>query len=265
VIRRDWPSIHAYLTHVRAVVPVQNQANKPNCAYLSTRSRNTRWDAGIGGDEAARRGLEGDPSLVPAGHSLSAAPPTYLSTQRPHWAPAIVGSRVSVPDYLAGSPTCMRARKPRASSRHVNVYVDLSSDASVHSRDLIMRGQNILGLIQAIQAIGITPDLYLYLPLETRTDPNTYYVIHVDTRPLDLSTAGFAIGHPAFGRSVCYPLAVREDGFGGGPAVKYTTRDVREALSLDPHDILFERAWNQSVLRSDWTPDDLLASLDQAS
>jgi hypothetical protein len=130
--------------------------------------------------------------------------------------PSMTGSRVSVPDYLAGSPRCMRQRKPsEIQTRSVNLFVNMSSSGGVKATTLLQRGTTILALLEFLSLSQISVELFLVCETDGQTDGDYIQVIKVESHPLDLSVVGFAIAHPAFDRKVCMYMADLMDGFQG--------------------------------------------------
>ncbi len=174
------------------------------------------WDAGVSPKEARKRATAGDPSLV-AGVSASLESLALTSSEevRAMFVPDVYGSRVDVGAYMAGQPNCMRRRvKRETSTRHVGIYVCLPCYAGVSAASMLARGTAILGLLQALTASQVAVDLYLFSDVGSQMGDYTS-VIRVESRPLDLSTSGFAIAHPAFTRHAVYDEARDRVGFTG--------------------------------------------------
>lgn len=193
------------------------------------------WDLNVTGAEALDRALNGDPSIARTAIDLVSKIHTDLEgSSRTAWISHVSGSRVDVPAFVAGSPLSMRRRVKREQSRHVSVYVDMTCSAGIKATDMVKRGATILGFLESLQRNGVDVDLYLVTALGGRQD--IHHVIRVESRPLDLSTAAFAIAHPSFSRNLCYGHA-HHYGFSGAWSSRRGTDHMRSVLGLEPHDV----------------------------
>lgn len=208
------------------------------------------WDAGVTPSEAIELAETGDPRLVSAQSEAVnrvaaglAATPTMTSVR------AMSGARVDVGAYLGGSPRCMvrRVRAPRP-VRHVAVYVNGACGADISARNMLVRGATVVGLLEALQTQQIGVDLFLVVGTHGRSDGSCFQVIRIDSQPLDLSVASFAIAHPAFTRNVAYYLAETLDQFNGHdwPAIR-SDADTRKALGLEAGDIYIQAPANRDA------------------
>lgn len=208
------------------------------------------WDAGVSAGEAMGLAVTGDPRLVSAqseavnrvAAGLANAP--TMASER-HFS----GARVDVAAYLGGNPRCMvrRIRAPRP-VRHVSVYVAGQCGADISAQNMLVRGATIVGLLEALQTQQIGVNLYVVVGTHGRTDGSCFQVIQIDSQPLDLSVASFALAHPAFARNVAYTLARSLDGFDGGswPAIR-DDAGTRKALGLEPGDIYIPAPANRDA------------------
>ncbi len=211
-----------------------------------------RWDLGLGFDKACELALSGDTSLVSNASKLidksQAASVGIGMLKRPERCIA-GGTRVDVPAYLGGSPKSMVRRTKRETvTRHVSIYVSVVSSCSIDADKLLRRGCAVLGLLELLQAMQVAVDLHLFGEFTYADDVNRPLipVWHVESRPLDLSVAGFAIAHPAFPRDVCYSHWYHKERYGqfGGrwprqarDSASYDTW-LRKHLECDPKDIV---------------------------
>lgn len=172
------------------------------------------WDLGVKGPEALAKGRDGDLSVVSQATTAIDKLTVNALANRPKAAfrPAMAGGYVNVPRYLGGAPDHMMARKKVGrESQHVSIYVCICSSAGVDAGSLLTRGVTILALLESLVARQVGVDLYLVE--ETGSADYKAYrdgclqVIRVESQPLDLSTAAFAIAHPAFTRNVVYAMS----------------------------------------------------------
>lgn len=204
-----YPSVDAYMDQVKANW-------KPYPHYPGP---DANWNGGLTMDESLYRAVHGDLSLVSA---ATDAIEKVLASQvapakRNRYVPSCVGTRVSVPDYLGGNPCSMRRKRPtEIHCQSARIFVSVSSSAGISSKGLLTRGQTILALLEYLQMCSVAIELYLLCELDGKDDGDTIQVIKVESNPLDLSTAGFAIAHPAFARNVAYSHAHSINGYMGG-------------------------------------------------
>ncbi len=265
-------SVIEYLAAVQEI-SASNVLNR----YSSSRS----WDMGVTGSAAMELAANGDPSIVAEWEGqIEHVQEASSEAPRPLWTPSMLGPRVSVPAYLAGSPMCMRRRKrPENITRHVSVYVSTTSSGGITADDMMRRGAAILGYVQSIQAMGLAIDLYLVADMQGWSDASSHIkrasdelhdmtidgdciqVIRVESRPLDLSTAGFAMAHPAFARNVTYAHAASYGSYGSWSRTFHSTdahnhpaayaRVMRAKLGCDETDIFVGPASLMDTLMSD--------------
>ena len=235
-------------------------------------SKRSEWDAGVGYREAIRRTREGDPSLV--GQYADKVDRMVSEfkmhdEQRAAYVPSVAGSRVVVPEYLGGSPMCMRRRQKRdIQTRSVNIYVNTTCHAVVPADNMLKRGASILALLEFLQMSQVSVELYLTAELGAAREHDYIQVIHVESHPLDLSQAAFAIAHPAFARQITYAMASAKVGFTGsfpyswdggdrsrqwgrGEAGTYEPK-LRAAVGMQPQDIYIPMPgmWTSEIMDS---------------
>jgi len=177
------------------------------------------WDDGIGFSSAIKLSIHGHPPLV--GQTAAAVDSLVTEFQirqesRKAYISHVSGSRVSVPEYLAGSPFCMKRKAAiQRPERAINIYVCTTCAAAVSAQNMLKRGVTIMALLEYLQLTQVSVELFLTAETHGRTDGDFIQVIKVESNPLDLSTASFAIAHPAFARHVTYTMAKAMDGFNG--------------------------------------------------
>ncbi len=233
-----WPSIHAY-----AAECTEKHAHRP--------SQSWNWDLSVDGDRALQLAVKGDESIaaraVAAVDKLNAT--TFCEASAMAYTPDFAGSRVSVPRYLGGAPNAMmRRRAVEKVIPHVNVFVGVVAHAGISANDMLVRGTTILALLESLTARKISVDLSIVVETSGSPDGWLYQVIKVDTRPLDLSVAGFAISHPAFFRNVAFAYARKFHGFEGkfphGWDAPDADRRYRDRLGMVETDVSVPRIFN---------------------
>jgi hypothetical protein len=244
------------------------QVMKPIIARTGGSEQNDQsWSDNVSTHEAMRLAVEGMPGLA---SKMSGIVDHLWRTdisadRRKKYRPSLAGSRVSVPEYLGGSPTCMRQRMNADTAvQAITMYVNMTCSHNISASDMLKRGATILSLLEWLQATGTTVDLYLindieagYAKLEDpesgakeREKRDLVQVIRVESRPLDISTASFAIAHVAFVRQICYqagkdldwrgmwPNAMRTlEGYGRFGSSPEYKQHLAELIDMQPGDL----------------------------
>lgn len=198
-------------------------------------SHGPRWTANLTYDQTYQRGLSGDESLVDKARALLDKIDTDIVIPTRQWTPSPFGAYPCVPDYLAGFPDAMRVRAPVEDFTPIRIYASIAATADTKATDMERRGVAILALVMKLQEQGRIVDLYVTCPW---TGPDVVLVAKINTRPLDLATACFAIAHPAYfralGHAVLYNTSPRHS------TSPMRASAVRYALGLGPHDLYLE-------------------------
>jgi hypothetical protein len=224
ILRYDSPA--AYMAaHTRDAEKVVLHRSKGCISW--DRSGGLAWDGGISGVGALRTAREGhDDIAVAVNAEMREIDATIGTGERKAMTYDVVGSRVCVPSALAGSPRPFRRRVTRNDAcRRVGIWYNAVSSASINARYLIQRGAAVLALVEQLQRLGITTDLYLVHDAEAGPEKEAdnpdgaHTIIRLETRPLDLATTGYMLAHPSFIRNVIYSVTTTlfdwRGGFGG--------------------------------------------------
>lgn len=232
-------------------------AGLPAAAIARASSFGLDWYGGLDWNETVARALRGDDSLVPQAEALIAKLEGAIEVQGYQVRPDVWGSRVSVPDYLAGSPTSMRRRAKVASDLSpIGVYVSVTSSASISAETLLRRGTAILALIMKLERVRPV-SLRLITELDGVADGNHVQVIPIESQPLNLSTACFALARTGFDRHLCHAYGHACDGYAGGWAARIHdgetayTQWLRDHVGMAPQDLYIKRAAVGDALLSD--------------
>lgn len=172
-------------------------------------------DSFCGGDmeTALRLCRNGDLSGVAASDKLlSKFEELAYDTERLVWIDDVCGSIPNVPAFVAGQPLAMRRRVKRSSEYGViRVVVNLFASWSFSHEDIQRRGAAVLALAR-ILSMRRPVELYVSF-MSSLGEKDTAVLTRIDTAPLDLAHAAFAMTSPMFMRRVCFAIA--ED-MGGG-------------------------------------------------
>lgn len=133
-----------------------------------------------------------------------------------------------VPLYVGGEPECMYDLVAcETDAQPIKVLVDPTSSAGITTPTLRLRGTTILAAVMALAAIrpvklevacllDASADRVFTLPALPAVDgsggrkrrANVCQVrVGINSTPLDLASAGYALSHPAFARHVLYGVA----------------------------------------------------------
>lgn len=130
--------------------------------------------------------------------------------------PDVWGQRLNMGEWLAGSPTCFR-RKKRSTQEisPMKILVCTTCSAGVDADAMIARGAAILAFLMKLQTIRPV-DLYLSSELGNSSRGHSCLAtVRIESRPLNLASASFVIGHVGFSRGFLYQYA-RENQKSGG-------------------------------------------------
>jgi len=190
-IRKDW------LAHGKA-----NGYGNGNAWYGETK------------DETVRRSLQGDTSLVARAETMLAELDTAVETPRRQWERSPAGAFCSVPDLLAGLPTPMRRQVYVPNDRApLTLLVSTTCSGGISADVMQRRGIVILALTMALARIR--PISLHVLATMDGYGGETVFTAQINTTPLDLATACYALTSVGFARRITYELARGLNGFTG--------------------------------------------------
>ena len=149
----------------------------------------TGYDKAVAGAESLIAKLEGSLEL-----------PQGLGFETVH---SPFGGRVSMSDWLTGSPTPMRRRIKRQSDvSPVRIFVDTFVSAGIEASTLKRRGEAIIALVLLAQRIRPVDLVAVGSSTFEGHDGYRYFAVKLESRPISLSQVGFVLGHPAFFRAL---------------------------------------------------------------
>lgn len=206
-------------------------------------SKATAWTGGESWASAKQNLLVGKMESVPkASALLDQLAEHSIELEQTVWEPSVAGAFPLVPAFLSGQPETMLRPVPTATDRSpVRVYASVCCSAGVDADDLEKRGIAILALCQKLGAVRPI-ELFIYADMGG-SDHAFMPCVKVETSPLDLATATFALTSAGFLRQLCFGWA-NQYGWGGGwawgedPTSASSQRRTREALGLSETDLL---------------------------
>jgi hypothetical protein len=168
-----------------------------------------------------------------------------IEIPKPHWAMSAYGAIPDVGSFLAGEIECMRhlIQDPNMSAP-VRIYYDPTSSAMIDAKTLVKRGTAALALAMALAQIRPV-ELWTFSDLDANGKDMALICAKIQTNPLMLSEACFALCNPGFARGLTYGLAEIRMGFQGMWGFSDNdfestrrTDKMREALRANPQDIV---------------------------
>jgi hypothetical protein len=203
------------------------------------------WSNGLSVQKAIDYCFTGDTSAVPASDLLLSKMEEHIlmPSTRALWTDDVAGAFPNIPAFIAGQPLNMRTRvKHQIDSAPLAIMVDLGISAAISAAQVSNRGTAILALVRALSAhrpielwamdFGAADEGGMGLP-------NCVVVAaRISTTPLDLSTASYALTHPAFVRQVLFSLETKYHNFVGGWPFR-----LNRALSRHEMEVLCAPMW----------------------
>lgn len=168
------------------------------------------------------RSAKGDLSLVPEAEALIERLSTGIETRRFETARVVVGSRYAVPDVILGRPRAMR-RKRHVKTEHapVTLLVVSTSSGATSADALRARGAAALALTMVL-ARNRPVHLFTVSILEGEdASGETVFATRIETAPLDLAIAAYALTSAGFDRRLNHGIAWRVNGCRGSWPSEY--------------------------------------------
>ena len=157
------------------------------------------------------------------------------------WSPAPYGAYPCVPDYIAGFPENMRTLTPSAIANPANIYVSLSIPGFASTEQLIARGAAIMALVMVVQQTRPT-NLYLMLDANIESGRSNKIVIApIDTNPLSVAHASYALCHKGFLRRVRLNATLEKDVLGVFGVQDFQLETFRSVIGAGPNDLIIPR------------------------
>lgn len=205
--------------------------------------------------QSVDKAIRGDDSLVAEAEKLLDQLDASVEVPTKSWEPNVHGAYPVVPDYLSGSPTPMRALSPvYREESPISIYVSTTCSAGVDADTMQKRGVAIMALLLKMQQIRPI-ELYLLAETHGSRDGECLQVIKVESKPLNLATACYAVADVAFARNLTYSQARKLEDFNGCWPDGYNMggakweAHVREVLGMGEHDLYVgaARLWDEMV------------------
>lgn len=182
--------------------------------------RNDEFTGGLPLFTAQQYCINGDASNVANAEKLLSQFQSEIETTIYVDTPSVAGCYPVVPEALAGDPECMREPELIGDTgAPITIVVDIMAQASISATQMRSRGIAILALVMALSASRPVTLRLAYCSHGEETDQSDgdrmmLMTVAVNTAPLDLASAAYAITHASFLRRVCFGLAYQY-GFNG--------------------------------------------------
>jgi len=156
----------------------------------------------------------------------------------------VVGAMPNVPAYLSGNPYNMRLRRRVAKeSAPLAIFADLTSSASLTTKQVAQRGAAILALVRLLSQRRPI-ELWVGAGLNRGTNATLVFT-RLDTAPLDLARAAHMLTAETVSRGLCYGLckvgAKTDGGFPFGDIDRWRKhgRDILSRAIAHSSEVLF--------------------------
>ena len=186
------------------------------------------WDFKLGLEKAIDYCFTGDTSAVAESDALLARMEEHIQmpSTRAHWESAVAGAFPDIPAFLSGQPLNMRMRtKVQTESAPIAIMVDLGISGGISAQQVRNRGIAILALTRALAAhrpvelwaldFGAADEGGSSFGRSSKSNA-VCVAAKIETSPLDLAAASYALTHPAFVRQVLFGLETHYHDFVGG-------------------------------------------------
>jgi hypothetical protein len=233
---KTYDSIGAFCAALDAEAPADKKAKRGNDWY-----GNQSWE------QARKSVIEGYLDVVPKANTLiEKLAGASIELDQAQWELSMAGAFPCVPAYLADAPEAMfRQVQVKTETAPVRIFASVCCSAGVDAETLEARGVTILALCMKLTSIRPV-ELYVYADMGGRSGGKGHAImpcVKVETSPLDLSTATYALSHAAFLRQLCFSWAYPKgwDGawaWGSSPTDADSIRQTSEALGVGEHDLL---------------------------
>ena len=248
IYRMDYPSLGAFARDCKEAQVARKYSHGSDASWWGGDSMSTLLDKCIAGEE----------KHIGAANAMLEQLRDEIEIERPQWGFSQAGAFADVPAFLAGEVECMRRLHSDPSvTAPVRIYFDPTSSAVLSADALMKRGTAALALAMALAQIRPV-ELWTFSDIEAKGDDLSLICAKIQTNPLMLSEACFALCNPGYARALTYGLAEVRTGFTGGwgfgenhMGAAARSQMMREALRADPNDVVIAGAHCEDELVHD--------------
>lgn len=210
------------------------------------------WRGGESYADSRRLLIAGDTRHVDAASQLLDQLLDSVEVPVQLWQQSVAGYIPCVPAVLAGHPEAfLRPIDEDSDSSPIRVYASVGCSAGISAKDLTKRGIAILALVIKLQAIR---PVELWITDDSGgSGYGLFGCLRIETAPLDLSTAAYALTSAGFFRNLCFEFNYQH-GWSGAWAWGKDPRDAtsqqrtRDLLGLGDNDLWIPGAFVQDPL-----------------
>lgn len=167
---------------------------------------------------------------------------------RPQWEPSVAGAFPVVGEYLMGLPMHMRERRQvQCDTAPIKLVLESVCSAGTSHKAILNMGAAVAAL--AMRMSEERPlELYVASALNAHPGGNVISMARMDSAPLNLAQAVALFASASFHRMIAFNLTsfhhgTRSHGWGYGMPSESRGRAMREAMALEPQDILLQGAY----------------------
>lgn len=230
-----------------SIAALARDARETDCCALAI-PRPASWFNGETPADSIARAISGDDSLVAEAERLLSRINAAIDMPERPFVADVAGAYPVVAEYLAGMPDCMRRRAiVENEAAPVRLFYGVGSWVGITAAELLRRGCAALALTMALSRVRPV-ELVLYH--HTRSGERESLIFApVNTQPLDVASAAYALSSSGFARWLFYNLA-RHHHFGrraacglrfpeGTDTPAYAAR-LRRLLGADTSDVILD-------------------------
>lgn len=206
-------------------------------------------------EDSIRLAISGDTSRVAAAEKLLSQINAEIDVPERPWIADCAGAYPVVPDFLAGMPDCMRRRDTvESDAAPVRIFHCIEGSMALSADQMMRRGCAVLALVMALSRVRPV-ELLVYCSLtDDRGNDSSVIAAPINSTPLDLATAAYALTSAGFVRRLVYNLA-RHHHFGrrrcGLDYPRVTGAAVARALGGSESDLVTDRGSYSDPLIND--------------
>ena len=174
-------------------------------------SRTASFAQWAGGEvaECVRKTRDGDLALVAASEGfLARFESLTFQSPRKQWLAAEAGHMPNVPAFIAGHPQSMRRRARRLhEAAPITVLVDVGVSEAFSHEKILTRGAAIMALCRVLASYRAV-QLYVVEASKVASGAESVIAVRIDSAPLDLAHAAWALCGAGFLRQIMLPIQV---------------------------------------------------------
>lgn len=200
------------IRHFDSIAAVADEFVRLGCKRATHRDS---WYGGESTEDSLRLAHSGDTRLVAQAEALLDQLETRIETPKRIWERSPVGPICVAPDVLAGIPTPMRRiREVGDEHQPIAIFACSTISAGISAETIRKRGTTILALVLALSRTRpISLHTVATIGAERGDRVETVLCTRIETAPLHLASACWALTSAGFARRLNYDIAAKINGF----------------------------------------------------